>query len=83
MAPRGASRRRTDDLATAKAVEASVAGRPGLRLPVFRGEQAVGVLAGSGAFALVGTKSFLDRSETSVEILAVSEWMRFGNAVRQ
>lgn len=67
----------------AAVAEALLAARFGWRLAVLRGEQAVGVLRSTGAFDLVGAKAFLDRPDAALNFLAVSNWMRFGNAVRQ
>ena len=63
--------------------EAALALRYGWNLPFFRGQRAATDTGGSCAFALVGELDPRSAHATSIDMLRVSEWKRFGNAVRQ
>ena len=61
--------------------EVALAYRYGWNLP--RGQRAATDTGGSAAFALVGELDPRSAHATSIDTLRVSQWKRFGNAVRQ
>ena len=63
--------------------EAALALRYGWNLSLFRGQRAATDTGGSAAFALIGEPNPPSARARSIDTLRVSQWKRFGNAVRQ
>lgn len=63
--------------------EERLAARLRWNLPVVRGHRAATEGGGSGAYRVLAPSAFLDDPAASIDVLRVSDWKRFGNAVRQ
>lgn len=81
--PIGALKRPASIAPAETMAEATLAKRLGWNLPVFRGKRGVDIYGGTGDYRLTGVDTLVRQRTPHFDVLRVSSFAKFGNAVRQ